>query len=284
MQEQIIACIDGSASSLAVSQWTAWLRPRLAAPVKLLHVLEKPAYPLPPDLSGNIGFDSREALLAELVQLDEQRNRIAHEHGKQQLATARQTVLASEPADGALPVKTCLRHGELLSTLVELEPEARLVIMGRQGELSATRHGQVGSQLESVARVLHTPILVTLPTFKAPHKVMFAYDGSETGRKALQRLTLSPLLQGLECDLVMVGGEAQALSEAQGLLQSAGLAVTPYHLQGDVQSVLEQHIQSRQIDLVIMGAYGHSRLRQFFLGSHTGWMLSHSPVPLLLLR
>ena len=55
---------------------------------------------------------------------------------------------------------------------------------------------------------------------------MFAYDGSETGRKALERLTLSPLLQGLECDLVMVGGEAQALSEAQGLLQSAGLAVT----------------------------------------------------------
>ena len=37
-------------------------------------------------------------------------------------------------------------------------------------------------------------------------------------------------------------------------------------------------------DLIVMGAYGHSRIRQFFVGSHTRNMVSHSKVPLLLLR
>ncbi|TNC83211.1 MAG: hypothetical protein CSH37_15560 [Thalassolituus sp.] len=39
-----------------------------------------------------------------------------------------------------------------------------------------------------------------------------------------------------------------------------------------------------QIDLIVMGAYGHSRIRQFFVGSHTRNMVSHSKVPILLLR
>ncbi|PDO41855.1 universal stress protein, partial [Escherichia coli] len=38
------------------------------------------------------------------------------------------------------------------------------------------------------------------------------------------------------------------------------------------------------IDLMVIGAYGHSRLRRFFIGSHTTEMLSESHQPLLMLR
>ena len=38
------------------------------------------------------------------------------------------------------------------------------------------------------------------------------------------------------------------------------------------------------IDLTVMGAYGHSRLRRFFIGSHTTEMLSESRQALLMLR
>jgi nucleotide-binding universal stress UspA family protein len=100
----------------------------------------------------------------------------------------------------------------------------------------------------------------------------------------LTRLSISPLLLGIPCHLVMVGGEAEQLAEARTVLQNAGIEVEVYALTGDVESGLLEHIRQEQIDLVIMGAYGHSRLRQFFLGSHTSRMLSQSPVPLLLLR
>ncbi|MFS1903256.1 universal stress protein [Vibrio lentus] len=36
--------------------------------------------------------------------------------------------------------------------------------------------------------------------------------------------------------------------------------------------------------MMVMGAYGHSQLRQFFVGSNTTKVLSNSAVPLLLIR
>ncbi len=283
MKEQIIACVDGSRSTTAVCQWSAWVAPRLDAPVKLLHTLEKPANTDAGDLSGSIGLGSREELMVELIKLDEQRSRITQEQGKLLLAAAKDLFDSELPNDHAITIKTCLRHGNLVETLSDLEADTRLVIMGRQGEISS-QVSQVGSQLENVVRVLHTPIMVSVGEFNAPQKIMFAYDGSETGKKVLERLTISPLFKGLSCDLVMVGGEYEQLISAQSLLHNAGIMTTTYQLKGDVEAALKEHIQHHQIDLVIMGAYGHSRLRQFLLGSHTSRMLSQSPVSLLLLR
>ena len=42
------------------------------------------------------------------------------------------------------------RHDELASSLVELEPESRLFVMGLHGESSAAAGRYVGSQLETV--------------------------------------------------------------------------------------------------------------------------------------
>ncbi|MEI9751428.1 universal stress protein (plasmid) [Moellerella wisconsensis] len=38
------------------------------------------------------------------------------------------------------------------------------------------------------------------------------------------------------------------------------------------------------IDLIIMGAFGHSRVKQFFTGSHTTEMIHKTPVSLLIIR
>lgn len=283
MKEQIIACVDGSRSTTAVCQWSGWVASRLNAPVKLLHVLEKATNTDSANLSGSIGLGSREELMVELIKLDEQRSKIIQEQGKLLMQAAKDLLETSLPDDHLFTIKTCLRHGNLVETLTDLEADTRLVIMGRQGEISS-QVSQVGSQLENVVRVLHTPILVSVGDFNVPQKIMFAYDGSETGKKALARLTISPLFKGLSCDLVMVGGEYEQLIAAQSLLHSAGIMTTTYQLKGDIEPALKEHIQHHQVDLIIMGAYGHSRLRQFLLGSHTSRMLSQSPASLLLLR
>lgn len=53
-----------------------------------------------------------------------------------------------------------------------------------------------------------------------------------------------------------------------------------------LQQAVEGYSRSKTqaIDLTIMGAYGHSRIRQFFVGSQTTRMLANSVTPLLLLR
>lgn len=281
---KILACIDGSAISTAVCDAAAWASQRLNAPLQLLHVLERSDYPVQNDLSGNIGLGSREHLLEELTDLDERRGRLALEHGKHMLEQAEKR--ASE--DGAVAISKLQRHGGLVETLLEFESSTRLLVMGRLGEGHDVAAHTVGSHLESVVRAVHRPILIALQSFTAPKQFMIAYDGSDTANKVLDMVAKSPLLQGLACHLVTVGQATeerkQQMERAVAQLTGAGFTVAHQFIEGEVQPALSQYQQANGIDLQVMGAYGHSRIRQLFVGSNTTRMVSRSDIPLLLLR
>ena len=48
-----------------------------------------------------------------------------------------------------------------------------------------------------------------------------------------------------------------------------------------IGAVLEAYVVSHEADLLVMGAYGHSRLREFVLGGATNSLLSKPPLPIL---
>ncbi len=48
-----------------------------------------------------------------------------------------------------------------------------------------------------------------------------------------------------------------------------------------IGEVLEAYVASHEVDLLVMGAYGHSRLREFVLGGATDSLLSKPPLPIL---
>ena len=278
----VMACIDGSASATAVCDCAAWASERLSAPLTLLHVLDHGQYPVPQDLSGHIGLGSREHLFVELAELDAKRSKVALEQGRLMLDAAKSRVLAAGASDPELRQ----RHGDLLECLQELEPTTRLLVMGRQGEAGGSR--QVGSHLENVIRTVHRPILVTTEQFKVPRSLMFAYDGSATARKGVQMLADSPLFSGLPVvHLVMVGDgvdTAEQLAWGAQILQQAGFQVRTAMRSGAVEPALHAYQAEQDIDLLVMGAYGHSRIRQFFVGSTTSAMLRTTKSALLLLR
>ena len=55
-------------------------------------------------------------------------------------------------------------------------------------------------------------------------------------------------------------------------------------LEGDVEGALKRELRQGQGDLLVMGAYGQSRLRELFLGSTTTAMVRTGKVPVLLFR
>ena len=50
----------------------------------------------------------------------------------------------------------------------------------------------------------------------------------------------------------------------------------------DIATVFESHLTLRDADLLVMGAYGHSRFREFVLGGATRSILVRPPVPVFL--
>lgn len=284
MKNQITACIDGSAISASVFDTAAWASTVLEAPLQFLHVLEKSPTPPKENFSGAIGLGTREHLLTELTELDEKRNRLAIEHGKHLLEAARQRAQAS----GARPVSTEQRHDQLLDALLACEDKTRLYVIGRHGDDHKMQRHAIGSHIENVVRAVHTPILMATGKFSTPTNYMLAYDGSETADKAIDRIANSPLLFNLPGHLVMVGHETpenqQRLRHAHDLLSSKGHHIESHLLQGNVIEALMEFQNRFKIQLKVMGAYGHSRIREFFVGSNTTKMLATSTVPVLILR
>jgi len=280
----VLACIDGSLQAAAVCDCAAWASLQLDAPLTLLHVLDQQQYPAAGNLSGIIGLGSREYLLEELAALDEKRSKLALEEGRMMLDSAKQRVVTA----GVVQPDVRQRHGDLVESLRELESDTRLLVIGKQGEDSGTDLQLIGSQLESVIRTLHRPILVTPASFSVPNSVMLAFDGSATTRKGVEMLASSPLFKGIPIHLVMVGedtGDSRALLEsARDALTAAGFEVHIAIRAGEVEPTLHAYQAEHAIGLLVMGAYGHSRIRQFLVGSTTTSMIRSTTTPLLLLR
>jgi nucleotide-binding universal stress UspA family protein len=282
VQQIVLTCIDGSTISTAVCDYAAWIAQRVEAPLKLLHNIEHQDAAVTADLSGNIGLGSQEHLLDELTTLEQQRSKLLVQQGKSILAAAKQRV---QQAGIAEPI-TSQRHGSVAETLIELEDCIRVLVLGIRGESHEKQQEKIGAQLELMIRSLHRPILVVNDEFKAPQTIMLAYDGSEAAEKAVAMVASSPLYKGLTCHLVCVNNNAAALLQqaSQKLKNTDGLSIVTAALTGKAERELCAYQEKNNIDLTIMGAFSHTRLREMLLGSFTVKMLVNAKKPILLLR
>jgi nucleotide-binding universal stress UspA family protein len=282
----VLACIDGSSLTEAVCDYAAWIAQRVDAPLKLLHIIdhhhEAAAHV---DLSGNIGLDSQQHLLEELTAAEQQLSKLKLQQGKQLLQAAKERVIENGIAE---PI-TNQRHGSLVESLIELEDSLRLLVIGLRGKVHENQADKLGAKLESIIRSLHKPILVVNGAFKAPQRIMIAYDGSKAADKAVDMVATSPLYKGLSCHLVCVSKEG---SERMELLQSAankltgagGIEVITKLLSGKPEHLLCEYQDQQAIDLTVMGAFSHNRIHDLLLGSFTAKMLLNTHKPLFLLR
>ncbi len=190
--------------------------------------------------------------------------------------------------DGVAEPATRQRNGTLVETLDELEAEIRLLVIGKRGETAHQASEHLGSNLERVVRGLHRPILMVPEAFKRPERVMIAFDGSKTTRKGVEMLASSPLFQGIPVHVVIVGAETgdnrSQLDWALKTLRDAGHEAEGAIRAGEVEETLRAYKDEQDIDLLVMGAYGHSRIRHLLVGSTTTAMLRRASLPVLLLR
>ena len=280
----VIGCIDAATTNTAVCDYSAWAARQLSAPLMLLHVLENHEREASTDVTGNIGLGTREGLLEQLAALDEQRAKLALKHGHMVLDQAASKVREL----GVETVHQRQRHGELAETLVEMEGDVRLAVLGLHGEDSVNQLHKVGSHLETVIRTVHRPLLLTPDAYSEPQSAMLAFDASATTKKGVELLAQSPLFKGMPVHVVMVDADTadnrERLEWAAEQLRAGGHEVETALLAGDVEHALHRYQQQHSIDMMVMGAFGHSRIRQFLVGSTTMRMLQESTTPVLVLR
>ncbi|MDV6225706.1 universal stress protein [Nitratireductor aquimarinus] len=282
---KITAFIDGSIYSQSVCEHAAWIAGRLDGSVELLHLLGRhETGSAPSDLSGNIALGARSSLLKELSELDEQRARLAMKRGRAILEDGEAAVRAA----GVEAVSGRLRHGDVVDTVAEVEADSDLLVIGKRGEAADFAKLHLGSNLERVVRASHKPVLVAARAFKPIEKVLVAYDGGASSIKAVDAISRSPLFAELTVKLLMVGTDnteaRNRLAEAEAVLRGAGVAVQGEVVAGQPETVISERVESENFGLLVMGAYGHSRIRSLIIGSTTTEMLRSCKIPVMLFR
>ena len=282
--EFVLAAIDASAHAPGVCQYAAWAAKRLSLPVELLHVVQRQdAVAARRDLSGAIGFGVKSELLEELVRLSEEGSRAEIEKGRVLLAAGEQIVQEAGVSD----VTSLHRHGGVVETILEREDNARIVVLGRRGTDHEFAPEHIGSMIERVVRASTKPVMIVSRNFVEPNHAVFAYDASPAAKRALERLANSPLFDGMPVTIVMAeaSGSAKesALTEAEAVL-APGHPVRSVMDPGKAEKVIQQVIASVENPLLLMGAYGHSPIRNLIVGSTTTEMIRTVHAPVLLVR
>jgi len=135
--------------------------------------------------------------------------------------------------------------------------------------------------------VIIVPYIQTAP-LKLDH-VMICWDGSRPAVRAIA--DAMPLLElAPRVEVVIVGNERGKQDEVEGADMGRHLARHGLNLEVkritrgeiDVANTLLSHAADSGADLVVMGGYGHSRLREFVLGGVTHSMLRSMTVPVLM--
>ncbi len=119
--------------------------------------------------------------------------------------------------------------------------------------------------------------------------VMVCWDGSRPAARAIGDAI--PLLQRAKTiGVVVVTGERDKSGEITGSNMKRHLARHGVNVEirriaagnADVQTAILAHAADTAADFIVMGGYGHSRLREFILGGVTRSILKSMPAPVLM--
>ncbi|MFT5181780.1 MAG: nucleotide-binding universal stress UspA family protein [Alphaproteobacteria bacterium] len=282
---KIIALVDASIYSRSVCDHAAWIAQKTGSAIEVLHVLgRRQTVSGSANLGGNIALGARTTLLEELSDLDIRTAKFAQKRGRAILDDAKLNIEVAGVAD----VATRLRIGDIVETITEWETDADMVVIGKRGEAADFAKLHLGSNLERISRACQKPVFVASREFKPIKQFLIAYDGGASSMKAVDQVARNVLFSGLQCRLLTVGPDTEethkGLNDAQAILQAAGYAVNAEIIQGQPEAVISDVVDSEGIDLLVMGAYGHSRIRSLIIGSTTTEMVRLCKIPIVFYR
>jgi nucleotide-binding universal stress UspA family protein len=167
--------------------------------------------------------------------------------------------------------------------LPEAARAADLVVTAREHAEDASTHRMTQALILGAG----VPVLVLPPnhTGEVGSSVLVAWNGSREAARAVHDAL--PFLQHSAKPVVLctIGEDAvTSLDQAIAMLERHGVRVHAERLQGTdthAGEILLAQAVAHDANLLVMGAYGHSRLRELVLGGATRHVLRHAGLPVM---
>ena len=279
MKMKMLIPTDGSDNGNIALRYGLYIAPKFDATITGLHVIDVYLIqgPITTDISGAVGMPPYDGFFEAIeTSLQEKAQFILKDFQER-----------CQKSGFVAEVKTTT--GKIDEIIAEEAQEADLVLMAKKGEhFHLKEGGLLGSVAESVIRHCGKPVMVTPEKFYEIESMGIAYDGSEPAKKALK---LSLEISGHAAwplTVVIITTDSKKAdklcTEAEELAGRSSADCEMVVLQGKESEAILKFIQEGSVELMVMGAYGHNRLRELFLGSTTSNVIRKSSIPVLLTR
>jgi nucleotide-binding universal stress UspA family protein len=282
MIKSILIPIDGSAASLSALENGADLARIAGAVVRGLFVEDESRF-TPPAWAASVPEpllpDSSLAATLPIDYYDLQKE-------------WRQTELVIQRAFDEQCQSRCVRgtfsiiRGMAAIVMIEQAKTSDLVVIGRRGKGAAPEGKAPGSHTEALLMKTTRPVMVVPAGAERTARILIAYDGSESAQRAIDYGAIFTNLQPSKVDVLTVGENAE---ETQAPQDEARKFLAPYNVEvsfvvrgGNPAAAIAKHAEEIGAGLIVMGAYGHSRLRELLFGSTTRDVLEAAKCPVLL--
>ena len=171
---------------------------------------------------------------------------------------------------------------------VELCDEARsggLLVVGQRGENAHYKRSIVGSITEDLVRISPRPMLICPVSRNEINTIVFPYDGSRTAEHALQYYVNG--LRNIADDFVMVlvgeeDREEHQIEEELSYLKKHNVNVIVERREGPPSREVLKVAEEKNADMILMGAHGKNKLKDYLLGSTASHIIHRSSVPVLI--
>ena len=280
--KKLLVCTDGSDYSQVCCQYAAWIAGQTGASIDLLYLTDLRQFevPLVADLSGSLGIQPYQDVLTHLQELEKRKAEVIEENARE----------IFEKQGLKKSIQFHHHTGLLVDCLEDFEKDVDLVLLGKRGENADFATAHLGSNMERVIRASSKPTLTTSRKFILITKILLAYDGGDSCQKALQFLCKNNALSDQDLHVVTVSENQDDKSAFENLEQAKSIANgrkgnTVFQiLNGNVEDQIARYVDKEEMNLLVMGVYGHRRIRYLLIGSTTTTVIRACRIPVLCFR
>ncbi|MBI1849568.1 MAG: universal stress protein [Planctomycetes bacterium] len=187
-----------------------------------------------------------------------------------------------------IPCDCEVTRGIAARLILERGQRCDLIVIGQKGEHGEWHGESLGGSVQGVVRASARPILVTPKKYRDITRAVVAYDGSQHSRQALQLAAEIARRTNLHFTVLTVdGGHATEDALRAEIATRIGPTVPAHEVavrSGDPHRAILDVAERLDCQMIVMGAYGHSRIRELIIGSTTEQVLRSARIPVLLTR
>jgi nucleotide-binding universal stress UspA family protein len=277
MIKDILVCLEGSASSEAATRVSIGIARELGARLAGLAIIDEP------DIRSGAGMGIGGASYKQ-----ERDDALVADARKQ--ATDWIALFEGRCREEAVAARTFEVVGRPAASILAKMTAHDLTVLGRDANFRFETESEDPETRDQILRRGVRPVLLVPEGTQGPlgAKVLIAYDGSGSAKRATASFAASGLAGAREIHIATVDDDGAAawdmVNKGVAILRDAGIFATAHNVVSVLSNADALFELGRElgVGLMVMGAFAHSRLAHLFAQSAMRGLIEKSTVPLYL--